>query len=53
MRVSHARNVGLSVADGEVDAAIENIAQNKLTLREMQRRMEPTVWTAPPLRQPA
>ena len=41
VQVSHSRNVGLSVADAEVVAAIEYIAaQNKLTLREMQRRME-------------
>ena len=41
VQISHARSVGLSVSDAEVDAAIENIAsQNKLSLREMQRRME-------------
>lgn len=40
VQVSHARLVGMSVSDSEVDTAIENIAaQNKLSLRELQQRM--------------
>jgi peptidyl-prolyl cis-trans isomerase SurA len=41
VQLSHARAIGLGVTEVEIDGAIENIAsQNKLTLREMQRRME-------------
>lgn len=41
VQVTYARMVGMGVSETEVDAAIENIAsQNKMTLRDMQRRME-------------
>jgi peptidyl-prolyl cis-trans isomerase SurA len=40
-QVSHARTIGLSISDGEVDLAIENIAaQNQLTLAELRQRMQ-------------
>ena len=40
VQLSHARNLGMGVAEGELDTAIENIAaQNQMTMAELQERM--------------
>lgn len=40
-QISHARTIGLSIPDSEVDLAIENIAaQNQLTLTDLRQRMQ-------------
>src|SRR3989344_2885236 len=40
VQLSHARNLGMGVAEAELDTAIENIAaQNQMTMTELQERM--------------
>ncbi len=41
VQLSHARNLGMGVAEAELDTAIENIAaQNQMTMAELQERMQ-------------